>query len=196
MHGKTSPTESASEPRVRRWAWRAVLLLVPIQVVNYADKSVAGLTAHDFVADLKLTQSQYALIASSFFSLYAITGLLIAFTVAHRVRPGILLGVLLAAWSLFQFLIAFAASLPMLLLCRTALGMAEGAGTPTSINVCHEWFQDEERNMPTAMISFGSLAGSLLAATVPGLPCARTAQTHWRRMRARSRRAICGATRP
>jgi len=141
-----------------------VLLLVLIQIVNYADKSVAGLTAHDFIAQLKLTQSQYALIASSFFSLYAVTGLLIAFTVAHRVRPRILLAMLLAAWSLLQLPIVIAASLPVLLMCRTALGMAEGAGTPTSINVCHEWFLDRDRNMPTAMIGFGSLAGSLLAA--------------------------------
>jgi MFS family permease len=164
VHTRTSTAELSTHPDLRRRAWRTVALLVMIQIVNYADKSVAGLTAHDFIAELKLTQRQYALIASSFFSLYAIGGLMIAFTVAHRVRPRILLAALLACWSLFQFPVAFAASLPMMLACRTALGMAEGAGTPTSFNVCHEWFRDDDRNMPTAMIGFGSLAGSLLAA--------------------------------
>lgn len=164
MHGPNATAELLQLPDVRRRAWRTVALLVLIQIINYADKSVAGLTAHDFIAELKLTQSQYALIASSFFSLYAITGLVVAFTVAHRVRPRFLLAALLAAWSLFQLPVAFAASLPMLLACRMALGMAEGAGTPTSFNVCHEWFRDEDRNMPTAMIGFGSLIGSLLAA--------------------------------
>ena len=187
MHAHTSSAELATQPDVRRQAWRTVALLVLIQIVNYADKSVVGLTAHDFITELKLTQSQYALIASSFFSLYAITGLVIAFTVAHRVRPRILLAALLACWSLCQFPVAFAASLPMLLVCRTALGMAEGAGTPTSFNVCHEWFRDKDRNMPTAMIGFGSLIGSLLAA-----PALSTVIQHygWRCLpRLRRRRA-------
>lgn len=159
-----SPSATPADRATWRQGWIIVFLLFLIQIVNYADKTVVGLAASAIMAELGISKTQYGLVASSFFSLYAVGGLLVGFLVAPRVRPRIIIAVLLLIWSVTQVPIVIAASLPTLILCRTMLGFSEGAGTPTALNACHEWFNDRDRNMPTAFLLFGSTAGSLIAA--------------------------------
>ncbi|WP_156677685.1 MFS transporter [Sphingomonas profundi] len=148
----------------RTTAWTMVALLFGAQTLNYFDKTVLGIAAPAIMAELGLDARQYGLVASSFFSLYAVTGLAVAFLAAPRVRPRFIMAALLLVWAVSQFPIVFAASFGTLVLCRVVLGMGEGAGVPTAINACHEWFALEERATPTAWVLFGSQAGSLLAA--------------------------------
>jgi MFS family permease len=159
---KAVPAPSA--PRGR--AWLIVGLLFLIQVANFADKSVVGLAAGEIKRELGLSNSDYGVIAGSFFLLYAVGGLAVAWLAAGRFRPRHILAVLLAVWSLSQLPIVFAASLPMLIVCRVILGAGEGGGTPTGLNVCHEWFPSRERNFPGAVVMSGSIVGSLVAAPV------------------------------
>jgi predicted MFS family arabinose efflux permease len=125
-----------------------------------------GLAAVPIMRELNLTPEQYGVIASSFFSLYALSTLAVAMLFANRVPPRIILIVLLAAWSTVQLPILFAASFAVLVVCRTALGVAEGPGTPTIINATHEWFAPEERSLPTALVMFGTTVGPLLGAPI------------------------------
>lgn len=147
-------------------AWIIVFLLFLIQVVNYFDKTVMGLAAKPIMAELGIDKLGYGLIASSFFSLYAVGGLLVGFLVAPRVRPRFIIMTLLLVWSLVQLPIVLAASFSTLVACRTLLGFGEGGGTPSGLNACHEWFDDKNRNFPSALVMFGSIAGSLVAAPV------------------------------
>lgn len=148
--------------------WRPsviVALLFAAQTINRADKIVLGLAATALMADLQLSAEQYGIVASSFYSLYAISGVVVGMTIAHRHRPRIILAFLLAAWSLAQLPIVFAASLATLIVSRVLLGVGEGNGTPTLVNACHEWFPPEKRNMPTAIVVVaGAMVGGLIAA--------------------------------
>lgn len=150
----------------RHYGWVVVVLLFFVQMINFMDKAVVGLAARPIMQELGLSNQQYGVIASSFFSLYAATGLFVAFFIAPKVRPRKILAVLLVIWFLVQLPIVFSATFPLLIACRALLGMGEGAGTPTAINACHEWFDSEDRNMPTAVLLFGTTVGSLIAAPV------------------------------
>jgi MFS family permease len=60
--------------------------------------------------------------------------------------------------------IVLATSLSVLVGCRMLLGAAGGAGTATSMNVCHEWFPDNRRALPGALMIMGGTIGSMLGA--------------------------------
>ncbi len=147
---------------IRRWAVVAVLFLV--MMANWVDKSVVSLAATEIMREFALTPAEYGLLGSAFFSLYAVTGLFVAFAIAPRFTPRKILMVLLFCWAVVQLPIAFAASFPVLVICRTLLGMGEGAATPTTLNAAYEWFPNEARGLPTAFIIFGAAAGAMVAA--------------------------------
>lgn len=163
----SAPAE-AQRPRGRRAgrAWLVVLLLFLTQMLNYFDKTVIGIAAGPIMSELRLTPQRYGLIASAFFSLYAVSGLLVAFLAAPRVRPRFILAVLLLVWAVAQAPVLLAASFGTLLASRVILGVGEGPATPTTITACHEWFPSDDRNMPTALVLFGAQVGSLVAAPV------------------------------
>lgn len=159
-HAGHPPARTASP----RKAWLIVTLLFLVQVVNYADKTVMALAAPSIMRELKLSAAQYGLVASSFFSLYAVAGLFVGFVLAPRFPPRRIMTILLVIWSVAQLPIVLSASLGVLIACRVTLGAGEGGGTPTAMNVAHEWFPADRRNMPTAVVTLGTSIGSLLAA--------------------------------
>ena len=154
------------KPSVERRAWLIIGLLFLVQVVNFFDKAVLSLAAGPIMREFDLTTAQYGAIAGSFFSLYAVGGLLVGFLAAPRFRPRVIVTALLIAWSAAQLPIILVASYPMLIAGRALLGLSEGGGTPSALNAGLEWFEDDARNMPSAVILFGSTAGSLLAAPI------------------------------
>ena len=56
-------------------AWATALMLFVFIVVNFADKVVLGLVAVPMMDELKMTPSEFGLIGSSFFWLFAVTGI-------------------------------------------------------------------------------------------------------------------------
>lgn len=158
----TAPSDGISRSVSGR-AWLVIFLLFLIQVTNFADKAVISLAANDIMAEFGLDTKQYGLIAGAFFSLFTVSGLFVAVFITPRFPPREIMAVLLLIWSLVQLPIVFAASFTTIILCRTLLGMGEGAGTPTAMNAAHEWFDDKSRNIPTALIVFGAATGSMVA---------------------------------
>lgn len=144
--------------------WTIIAILFFVQIVNFADKTVVGLAAVPIMQELNLSASQYGLVASSFYALYAVTTLVVALVFAPRYSPRVILIGLLIVWSLAQLPILIVASLWVLIGCRTVLGAAEGPGTPTVVSAAHEWFPPEERTLPTALVMLGTTVGPLLAA--------------------------------
>lgn len=147
-------------------AWLIVLLLFFVQMTNFVDKTVVSLAAGHIMEEFNLSTEEYGIIGGAFFSLYAVSGLLVAFFITPRYRPRKIIAVMLLIWSLVQLPIVFAASFPILILCRALLGMGEGAATPTALNATHEWFPNKARNMPSALVMFGTTVGSMVAAPI------------------------------
>ena len=145
-------------------AWTIVILLAAIQGLNQVDKLVVGFAAKPIMQELQLTPAQFGIVAGSLFATFSLGGLAVAFFAAHRFVPRVILVAMLATWSLAQLPVVLAASMATLIGSRLMLGAGEGGGTPTCLNMSHEWFPDSERGFPDAIIIFGGTIGALIAA--------------------------------
>lgn len=145
-------------------AWLIISILFLAQVTNYSDKAVVGIAAPVIMKEFGLSHEQYGLIGAAFFSLYAVSGLVVAFLVAPRLQPRKIMTIMLIVWSMVQLPIVLAASFPILLICRTLLGMGESAAAATGLNVAHEWFPNSRRNIPSAIVMSGMTIGAMASA--------------------------------
>lgn len=146
-------------------AWRTAVLLFLFMVVNFLDKIVIGLLAVPMMESLQLTPSQFGLVASSFFWVFAVAGIAGGF-MANRVATTTMLLVMALAWSVFQIPLAMSSSVAVLILSRVLLGIAEGPAFPVAVHAAYKWFPDDRRNVPVAFFSQGGSVGLLIAGIV------------------------------
>ncbi|UIF86503.1 MFS transporter [Cupriavidus sp. UYPR2.512] len=145
-----------------RRAWLTAMLLFFFLVVNAMDKMVVGLLAAPMMNELGLTPAQFGLVGSSFFWLFAVSGVLGGF-LANRTPTSRLLIVMALAWSLCQIPLALSSSLAVLIVSRILLGFMEGPAAPVAIHACYKWFPDSRRNLPVAVLTQGAGIGIVLA---------------------------------
>ena len=138
-----------------RQAWVVAGLLFLYSVVNFIDKLVMGLAAVPVMKEFGLSPSAYGALGSSFFFLYAISGLLVGLFFVQRTSPKLLLTLLVAVWTLSQLPMMFGSSLVALYAGRILLGAGEGPGTPSAYHALYGWFSNDKRNMPTSILLAG-----------------------------------------
>src|SRR5579863_6176077 len=107
-----------AEPIDQRKAWTVVILLFFYSVINFFDKLVLGLAAVPIMKELQLSPAQYGLVASSFYWLYAVSGVLVGLFLVNRIQSKWLLLILVAIWSIAQAPVAFSSGLGALVACR------------------------------------------------------------------------------
>lgn len=144
-----------------------MILLMASQVLNQVDRAVLAVAAPDIMRDLGLSAEQYGLLASSFYFLHSITGIVVGLWLAHRVRPLLMVIWLIAIWAVVQIPPLIFASFATLFLSRIVLGAAEGPSIAASVAATHEVFPPERRSIPTSLIWIGALVGAVAAP--PGL---------------------------
>jgi ACS family D-galactonate transporter-like MFS transporter len=137
-------------------------LLLLFMLVNFADKVVVGLAAQPIMAELKLSPEQFGLLGSSFFFLFAISGVVVGF-ITNRVQTRRMLLVMAIVWSVVQFPMLGTVTLEMLIACRIILGAGEGPAAPVALHSIYKWFPDALRGLPTAIIAQGSALGVIVA---------------------------------
>ena len=155
-----------SAQRPSKYAWVIALLLFLFMLINFADKAVIGLAAVPIMNDLHLTPSQFGLVGSSFFFLYAVSGVVTGFVV-NRIQTRWALLAMGLIWAVTQFPMAGSVGFTTLIACRVLLGAGEGPAYPVALHSAYKWFPNELRTLPTAMISQGASIGVVLA--LPGL---------------------------
>src|SRR5580658_9267282 len=143
-------------------AWLTVALLFLFMVVNFADKAVIGIAAVPTMQELKITPSQFGLIGSSFFLLFALSAVVTGFAV-NRVQTRWVLLAMGLVWALTQFPMMGAAGFGTIIACRIALGAGEGPAVPVALHSAYKWFPNELRTLPTAVIVQGGAVGIMLA---------------------------------
>ncbi|WP_077037425.1 MFS transporter [Pelomonas sp. KK5] len=157
-------------------AWSIAAMLTLFMVVNFADKIVLGLVAVPMMDELKLSPTEFGVIGSSFFWLFAISGIAGGF-LADRLSTRWMLLVMALAWSVCQLPMALSGSIAVMIVSRVLLGIGEGPAWPVSIHAAYKWFPDNKRNVPVALFSQGGAIGLLLSGiTVPLI----TARYGWR----------------
>ncbi|MBB3178057.1 MFS transporter [Variovorax sp. Sphag1AA] len=154
-------------------AWGITALLVVFMAINFADKIAVGLLAVPMMNELQLSPTQFGLVGSSFFWLFAIAGIGGGFLANRVATTGLLLAMGLL-WSVLQIPMALSSSLALLVLGRVLLGIAEGPAWPVAVHACYKWFPNERRELPVAFLAQGGAIGLLGAGIVMPLVTA-----HW-----------------
>ena len=122
--------------------WRTTWLLLGFMLINFADKTVLGLSATPLMKDMHLTHAQYGEASSSFFALFSLSALGVSF-LTRRVRGTTLLLVMALLWSAAQLpLLASNAGFALLIGTRVLLGAAEGPAFPVATHTLFSWFPD------------------------------------------------------
>src|SRR5580692_5898316 len=67
--------------RTPKGAWRIIALLFLFMLINFADKAVIGIAAVPIMQELQLSPSEFGLIGSSFFLLFAVSAIVTGFVV-------------------------------------------------------------------------------------------------------------------
>ena len=146
-------------------AWLVLILLFLFMLINFADKVVVGLAAVPIMHDLQLTPVQFGQLGSSFFLLFSLSAILFGFIV-NRVQARWVIALLAAVWALTQFPMLGNVGFGVLLASRVALGAGEGPAFPVAIHAAYKWFPNEQRTLPSGLLSLGSAVGVFLAAPV------------------------------
>src|SRR5919112_6105577 len=162
MQIRTAPMGQTAD---RTLAWVVVGMLFLFMLINFADRAVLGLAAVPIMQELGLTHSQFGLIATSFFTLFSVGGVIGGFLV-NRVASRWVLAALALIWSLCQLPMMLSASVAALVANRVALGFSEGPAYPVALHASYKWFANERRAVPTSLIAIGALAGNGIAAPV------------------------------
>lgn len=151
-------TDQKAEPG----AWLVVGLLFFFMLINFSDKAIIGLAAVPIMEELKLTPSQFGLVGSSFFLLFAISSVIVGF-ICNRVQSRWVLLVMGLVWALTQFPMVGTVSVGTLVACRIILGAGEGPAYPVALHATYKWFPNELRTLPTAVIAQGAGIGIMVA---------------------------------
>jgi MFS family permease len=151
-----------SEERTPKGAWGITGLLFSFMLLNFADKTVVGLAAVPIMRDLDLTPRQFGFLGSSFSFLFAVSGILVGF-VANRIATRWVLLALAFSWAVVQFPMVGAAGFATLVACRVLLGAGEGPAFSVAVHALYKWFPDQQRTLPTAVLTQGAAVGVIVA---------------------------------
>ncbi|KOS57659.1 MFS transporter [Rhodococcus rhodochrous] len=162
-----SPTATTSDVNppgyTRRRALAVLVMIVFFMIINFGDKAVLGLAAVPIMSEFRIDRSMFGLIASSFYLLYSIAGIVVGF-VSARVSSRLLLFSMAMMWTVAQIPVLLVATVPALVAGRVLLGAAEGPATPMSMHALYKWFPPHKRGLPSALQISGAALGVLIAA--------------------------------
>lgn len=146
-------------------AWLITVLLIIFQMINFADKAVLGLVAESVMSELGMTSTQFGFIGSSFFFLFAISGIIVGF-LAQKVQTRWLILVMGISWAILQFPMLFGGGAMALLITRIVLGAAEGPASSISLTHVQGWFEPTTRGFPSSLVASGTTIGPVIAAPI------------------------------
>jgi ACS family hexuronate transporter-like MFS transporter len=142
--------------------WYIIALVFLATLINFIDRLTVTVLAPVIVSDLKLSNQQYAQIATWFLAAYSASHALSG-RVYDRigVRRGFSLSIIV--WSLAAMAHAAARSAGALSICRFFLGLGEAGNWPGAAKVSAEWFPPHERAFAMAIFNSGAALGSVIA---------------------------------
>lgn len=149
----------------RRTAWGMTALLAGFTMINFIDKAALGMVAVPLMAELHLSPAEFGVIAGSFYWLFCVSAVAIGF-LSNRLPTRWLMLAMASIWAVLQLPIALSGGALTIMLCRAALGAAEGPSTPVALHALYKWFPDNKRTLPGAVVLQGGVLGMLLAGLV------------------------------
>lgn len=153
-----------STPTSRR-NWGIVLMLLIFSMLNFADKAAIGLASKPIRESMDLSASQYGLLSSAFFWLFAL-GAVVLTAAFKRISYNWAVGILMFTWVLTMLPLTVQTTFGVLLASRIALGFFEGPAHALCQSIVHGLFPAEKRATAGAVVTAGTSLGPLVAAPV------------------------------
>lgn len=153
-----------STPTSRR-NWGIVLMLLIFSMLNFADKAAIGLASKPIRESMDLTASQYGLLSSAFFWLFAV-GSVVLTAVFRKISYNWAVGLLMLTWIMTMLPLTTQTTFGVLLASRVALGFFEGPAHALCQSIVHSLFPAEKRAAAGAVVTAGTSLGPLIAAPV------------------------------
>jgi MFS family permease len=155
-------------PPARRGVTLLILLLGAAVFLNYVDRGAVGIAAPLMKSDLNLSATEFGLIVSAFFWVYAPVQLLVGWLVdrfsVYRLMAG---GVLL--WAIATLAMGFAGGFTSLLVLRIMLGVGETIAFPGGSKIITRHVAPERRGIANAALALGIALGPAAGTLAGGL---------------------------
>lgn len=167
----TSPPSTQNRdfsPITRRQARFAFIILLVINILNYADRSVLAAVQTKIQPEFHLTDTQLGLISSSFLFIYGLATLPLGVWADKSTRKNIV-AVCVGLWSVATTLAGFTQNFIQLFLTRSVLGIGEAGYAPASLSMIGDYFPKSQRGRILSIWSIGNIIGTALGQAIGGL---------------------------
>ncbi len=170
MKTVTSPpsNEKKSSQPTRSQARFAFAILLTINILNYADRSVLAAIQPKLQIEFHLTNTELGLLSSSFLLIYAIGTLPLGIWADRSVRKNIV-ALCVGVWSVATALTGFTANFIQIFIARSFLGVGEAGYAPASLSLIGDYFSKERRGRVLSLWSIGNLIGTALGLILGGI---------------------------
>ncbi|HLG63915.1 MAG TPA: MFS transporter [Ktedonosporobacter sp.] len=152
----------------RTQAGFAFTVLLIINVLNYADRSVLSAVLPKIQADFQLNNTELGLLASSFLFIYAIATLPLGIWADRSPRKNIV-ALCVGLWSVATAFGGLTRSFIQLFFTRSFLGIGEAGYAPASLSMLGDYFPKEQRGRILSYWSVGNLIGTALGLIIGGI---------------------------
>ncbi len=166
-----TPTTAKSKVSARPSSGQArfaFIILLIINILNYADRFVLPAILPKVRADLGLTGFQAGLLGSSFLLVYAFATLPIGVWADRSMRKNIV-ALCVGIWSIATVLAGITRNFVQLFSALAILGIGEAGYAPASLSLLGDYFSNERRGRILSYWSAGQLIGVALGLTLGGL---------------------------
>ncbi|HTK11901.1 MAG TPA: MFS transporter [Ktedonobacteraceae bacterium] len=148
-------------------ALSAFVVLLIINILNYADRAILPAVLPKLQADLGINDFQAGLLGSSFLFIYAIATLPLGILADRGTRKNIV-AACVGIWSVATALAGMAQNFMQLFFLRSILGIGEAGYAPASLSMIGDLFPREHRGRILSIWSIGNLIGTALGMIVGG----------------------------
>ena len=167
--GQGSPAAPRIQPVSASYRRYGISLLFLVYVFNFLDRQIVTILAEPIKQDLGIADWQLGLMTGTAFAVFYCTlGIPIARLAERRNRPWII-GLSLAAWSLFTALCGLAANFWQLVLARIGVGVGEAGCSPPAHSLIADYTPKAQRASAMAFYLMGNPIGALLGVVIGGL---------------------------
>lgn len=143
-----------------RYAWFVVICLQMAYAVAIMDRQILALLVQPIKADLKISDTQFSLLAGlAFVMCYSSLGLAFGRLADRRNRRNILLGGLVV-WSFASIGCGLARTFGGLFLARAFVGVGEAALNPAAYSIIADCFPKKTRSRAISLYTMGSYTGA------------------------------------
>lgn len=158
---------------LRRNPWTMVVVLMLVNAVNHVDRSVMIIVAEPLRQEMNLSDSALGALSGMLHSVALAIFVIPMGILADRARRARMLAIVVAAWSAFTGLTAFATNYLQIALARICVGAGEAGAVPLCVSMISDRVPEKKRPTAMGVFYFGTALGSGLLFLLGGLAADR-----------------------